>query len=142
MKGKYGLFALLAALGALLSLPTWAAEDTEQTLIKLENDWCAALLKNDVAALTAILADDLTSVDPSGEAGTKSTVLTYAKTAKASVCKNEKMKVRLYGDTAVITGIVSYKDTSDGGVFQFTDTYVRRNGRWQCVADQETPVKK
>jgi len=147
MIGKFHLLTcmLVATLGATVCAATWAADSpasTEQAIMKLENDWCAALTKNDVAALNAILADDLTEVAPSGAVGTKASILTEAKSAKVSVCKNENMNVRVYGDAAVARGVVTYKDSNSCGEYQFTDTYVRRNGCWQCVATHETPGRK
>jgi ketosteroid isomerase-like protein len=147
MSGKFNLFAcmLIATFGATVCAATWAADspaNTEQAIMKLENDCCVALMKNDVTALNAILADDLTEVAPSGAVGTKSSILTEAKSTKVSVCKNENMNVRVYGDAAVVRGVVTYKDSNSGGEYQFTDTYIRRNGRWQCVATHETPSKR
>lgn len=147
MIGRSHLIAcmLVATFGTTASAVTWAADsatNTEQAIMKLENDWCAALMKNDVAALNAILADDMTEVAPSGATGTKSSVLTEAKSTKVSVCKNENMSVRVYGDAAVVRGVVTYKDSDSGGAYQFTDTFIRRNGHWQCVANHETPSKK
>jgi ketosteroid isomerase-like protein len=136
---------LAATFGTTLCAATWAADSpasTEQAIMKLENDWCVALMKNDVAALNAILADDMTEVAPSGAVGTKSSILTEAKSAQVSVCKNQNMNVRVYGDAAVVRGVVTYKDSNTAGDYQFTDTYIRRNGRWQCVANHETPSKK
>ena len=146
MIGKFQAFAciLVATFGSTLCAATWAAESpasTEQAIMKLENDWCLALMKNDVAALNAILADDMTEVAPSGAVGTKASILTGAKSTKVSLCKNENMTVRVYGDAAVVRGVVNYKDSNSGGEYQFTDTYIRRNGRWQCVANHETPSK-
>src|SRR5215469_17841774 len=90
---------------------TWAADEpasTERAIMKLENDWCEALIKNDVAALNAILADDLTEVTPSGAVGNKASILSEAKSTKVTVCKPENMKVRVYGDAAVARGVVAY----------------------------------
>jgi len=147
MMQKFRLLAcVLAAMFAAALPPRSLAADTSasaaQALINLENDWCTALLKNDVTALAAILADDLTAVEPSGAVRDKPALLSEAKTTKVSVCKSNHMKARVYGDAAVVTGVTTYKDSSDGGEYQFTDTYVRHNGRWQCVATHETPSKK
>lgn len=146
MIAKFRIFTcmLVAVLGTTVCAAAWAAEstaNTEQAIMKLENDWCVALIRNDVTALNAILADDMTEVAPSGAVGTKSSILTAAKSTKVSVCKNENMTVRIYGDAAVVRGVVTYKDTNAGGEYQFTDTYIRRNGHWQCVANHETPSK-
>jgi ketosteroid isomerase-like protein len=147
MISKFHVFAymIVVTFGTAVCPAAWAADESANTgdaIMKLENDWCAALIKNDVAALNAILADDLTEVAPSGAVGTKASILSGAKSTKVSVCKNENMKVRVYGDAAVARGVVAYQDSNMSGEFQFTDTYVRRNGHWQCVATHETPSKK
>ena len=55
------------------------------------------------------------------------------------------MKVRIFGDTAVVTGsykeksTYKFKDTS--GKYSFTDVWVKRGGDWQIVAEQTTPKK-
>jgi hypothetical protein len=56
------------------------------------------------------------------------------------------MNVRIYGDTAVVTGINVLKETlrgrDIGGTFRFTDTFVRRGGAWQCVAGHSSKMLK
>jgi hypothetical protein len=53
------------------------------------------------------------------------------------------MKVRLYGEAAVVTGFGRHSGTYKGVPFRdpqvrWTDTWIRINGRWQCVASQAT----
>ena len=52
------------------------------------------------------------------------------------------MKVRVFGNTAVVTGSddekSSYKGKDTGGHYVWTDIFVKRNGRWQAVASQGT----
>jgi ketosteroid isomerase-like protein len=56
------------------------------------------------------------------------------------------MKVRVYGDAAVVTGRCTTKETYKGegvsGQFQWTDTWVKRAGRWQCVAGRSSEIAK
>jgi len=56
------------------------------------------------------------------------------------------MTPRVYGDAAVVLGIVSLKGTSAGQAFdvdmRFTDTFVRRDGQWRMVAAQVTRIEK
>lgn len=61
------------------------------------------------------------------------------------MCLNTNMKVRVYGDAAVVAGLVRRSGTIKGIAYKdrqvlFTDTYVRRDGRWQCVSSQGTLV--
>jgi ketosteroid isomerase-like protein len=60
--------------------------------------------------------------------------------------KLDDLKVRLYGDLAVVTGRNTSKGTLHGSAAQgqsrFTDVFVKRDGRWQCLASQVTPIAK
>ena len=56
------------------------------------------------------------------------------------------LEVRVYGNTAVVTGQVKQKSTNDGadtsGENRFTRVYVKQNGRWVSVANQATALPK
>ena len=55
-----------------------------------------------------------------------------------------ELDVRIYGDTAVVTGLATRKGSMNGkdisGSIRYTRVYVNTNGRWQVVAFQQTPV--
>ena len=57
----------------------------------------------------------------------------------------DQMKAMVFGDTGVVTGRLTQKGTYEktdlSGVFRFTDTYVRREGHWRCVASQVTRIE-
>jgi len=57
---------------------------------------------------------------------------------------NSETSVYLYGDVAIVTSVYRTKGTDGGKLFihhgRFTDTWIRRNGEWKCVADQETLI--
>ena len=118
----------------------------EQELIKLEDGWITALLKSDVAYCDRILADNYTETDDTGSVSTKAQRLADIKSGNskciASVLENRQ--VRVYGDTAVFTALCTQKAQYNGkdssGQFQWTDTWVRRDGRWQCVAAHGSKV--
>jgi len=56
------------------------------------------------------------------------------------------MKVHVYGDTAIVTGLNTTKGTFKGkdtsGAYRFTDVFVKRDGRWQVVATRASLVAK
>jgi len=118
----------------------------EQELIQIERDWCAAVVKKDATALARILADDYTSVGSRGSTSTKADELANLKGADSTVnCVDNNIKVRVYGDAAVVTGLGTRSGTYKGVAFKdrqflWTDTFIRRDGRWQCVASQGTVV--
>ena len=113
----------------------------EQQLIQIERDWCAAALKHDGAALGRILADDYTGVTSRGLVETKAQSIASAtdKSSTLSVCVDNNMKARVYGDAAVVTGEGTRTGTYKGAAFTdrkfvWVDTFIKKDGRWQCVA--------
>jgi len=58
----------------------------------------------------------------------------------------ESAKVRVFGSTAISTGFIiekyMYKDMKINGRVYFTNTYLKRNGRWQVVASHFTNIKQ
>lgn len=120
----------------------------EQELLKVENNWGEASVKRDVAALERLYADEYLFTDSEGVTYNKAQDIanTSNGTYKPTSNKFEDMKVHVYGGTAVVTGqntikaIFKGKDAS--GTYRFTDVFVKRAGRWQCVATQSTLVAK
>ncbi|MGD0920661.1 MAG: nuclear transport factor 2 family protein [Terriglobia bacterium] len=111
----------------------------EQELIKLENDWNNASVKRDLAALSRIVADDWTDIEPEGifnKAQTLANLKSGEEVWTSAVA--DEMKVRVYGDAAVVLGRntvkAQYKGKDLSGQYRFTDTWVRKDSRWQCVA--------
>ena len=139
-----GLLTLLVA-----STGSIAAQTTsdEQELRRLEDNWCLALKTRSEALLGEILAEDYVEVTSSGGIESRAQALAALRDPNGSTtsCGNSNLKVRVYGDAAVVTGIMDQAGTSHGVPFSgkrlvFTDTYVRRGGRWQCVAGQSTAM--
>jgi len=135
---------VLAAISFTTPSASLAAEqgDVERELIKMERDWCSATVKGDTAAVSAILANDLTYVPVTGEVVSKVQVLADVKAEKGAVCNIDMIQVRVYGDAAVVLGRTTWKSAGSNGQYRSTDTYVRRSGRWTCVASQATDIKK
>ena len=124
-----------------------AQSQAEQELMQVEKDWCAAEVKRDGAAYGRIIADDYTGIGSRGITETKAEAIASLKnmTTATTSCVNGNMKVRVYGDAAVVTGLVTRSGTNKDGAYNnrqvlFTDVFVRRDSRWQCVASQGTLV--
>jgi ketosteroid isomerase-like protein len=120
----------------------------EQELIKLENDWSNASVKRDAAVLGRLLADDWTNIDPDGTVVTKTQFLADHKSGVdvVSSAVADEMKVRVYGDAAVVlgrwTGKEQYKGKDVSGQYRFIDTWIKKDGRWQCVATAGSKITK
>jgi ketosteroid isomerase-like protein len=132
------------SLTVLLGL-AWAAS-TEEELKKLETERAAASVKGDVAIMEKQTADDYTFINLYGQMSDKSQMVNGFKTGRTKLTSNElsDMKVRVYGDTAIVTGKADVKGTLAGketsGQVMFTRVYVKKGGSWQSVAFQQTRV--
>ena len=115
-------------------------KSVEQELIKLVNDWMDAEVKGDLAFIDRFIAEDCVITDPAGVVWTKAQFLASLKSGEGAVKSAvlDNMKARVYGDTAVVTGRMTAKQTFKGndisGQYQCTDTLIKKAGRWQCVA--------
>jgi hypothetical protein len=118
----------------------------EQELIKLENEWADAWVKSDVAFFERIEADDFTWTSPWGWVATKADDLALVKSGEDVITSwvLAEMKVRVYVDAAVVTGRDAIKETYKGrdvsGQHRWTHTWVKRAGRWQCVAGHSSEI--
>jgi ketosteroid isomerase-like protein len=118
----------------------------EQELIKLENEWANAWVKSDVAFFDRIMVDDYTWTSPWGEVLTKAHNLALVKSGEDVITSwvLAEMKVRVYGDAAVVSGRDTIKETYKGEDIssqnRWTHTWVKRAGRWQCVAAHSSEI--
>jgi ketosteroid isomerase-like protein len=122
----------------------------EATLREIENKWEASIMARDPSVAQAYLADDYRGVGSTGKVKNKSTVLSEIKkdTDTYTSTKNGNMDVRVYGGKfAVVMGTSTEAGKAkDGKAFKrnyrWTDTWVERNGNWQCVASQAMLLSK
>ena len=118
----------------------------EQELMKLVKGWEQSVVKLDAAFMEGILADDYTWTDPTGKIHSKAEEIASMKSGQGLVTSNvdDEVKIRVYGDAAVVTGRTTAKWIEKGkegsSQIQWTDTWIRRNGRWQCVADHVSNI--
>lgn len=110
----------------------------EREVRKLEREWLDAYENRDAEAMNRIVADDFKLTRSDGSVQTKADILAQIKAAKesgrpASKFSTEDVQSRVEGDTVILTG--RYIQQSERGKMQFsyTDTYVKRNGRWQVI---------
>jgi len=146
MNRKYTAFAI-ASLFALATLCVSAvAQSVEDQIKKMETDRAAAVVKGDVAKLAMETSDDYTLINMNGHVSDKSQMIDGFKSGQNKLTTDDvsDMKVRVYGDTAVVTGKVDVKGMMGGkdvsGQALFTRVYVKKAGHWQSVALQQTRV--
>lgn len=145
------LIVVLLVAGSSLAFGQAGKSDTasiEKSILQMERDWTEAGLKNDFKTMDRIIADDWVAIDFAGKTITKAQAIADL---KSGASKNQsvelgEMKVRVFGNTAVVTGSDTEKSTYKGkdssGKYVWTDVFVNRNGRWQAVASQSTKIEK
>jgi ketosteroid isomerase-like protein len=120
----------------------------EQELIKLEIGWANAVVKTDLAFLDRILADDFIQWNSDGTSQTKAQLLAALKSGDYAASSQvlSDIKVRIYGDAAVGTGLNTSKEKYMGkdtsGQYRWTDTWIKKDGRWQCVAGHGSRIEQ
>jgi ketosteroid isomerase-like protein len=121
-----------------------AADERELTeLVKELND---AVVKADLAALEQLLHEDYVHQRPRGEVESRAQYLANRKDRRVDFDSlvPDDMEVRVYGDTAIVTGRSTAKGHDQHGTMdeqrRWTRVLVRRDGRWQFVHFQGTPI--
>src|SRR5262245_34732919 len=136
-----------ASLAALLVAQSSAQvpHGPEKEIRALEQLWNEARAKADIATLDRILADEWTVTHANGTTDSKARYLADLKSGarKFTGAVTEKdVVVRLYGDTAIVTGAsdstVSLNGQAQGGALHFTRVFVKRGAVWQMVVTQAT----
>lgn len=125
--------------------------DVEQEITKLAHDWIEAVGRRDRVTLERILADDFLIAGwlPDGQMGDRRTYIEDCLRPvelESPSYKYDRWKIRIYGDVAIanctleLRGMV--KGSEWGGVFLFTQVWVKRDDRWQVAACHSSPVQE
>ena len=132
------LLSLMCSAARCTACPTDQRKD-EATLVQVEQTWVRAVEQHDLAALGCILADEFEEADFAGSLIERSAMLASAAKPSNGHYELADLHVRVYGETAYVRG---KGVLNDKGVrtekSRFTDIFVYREGRWQCVAGHES----
>jgi len=122
------------------------AGGVEQQLKQMEDDWQKATRTKDAAALKRMIAEDWVATDDKGKALNREQYISQTTANPDVIQSNENfdMKVRAYGNTAVVTGGLTERGTRNGtaylDTYRWTDVFVKRGGHWQAVVSQWAKV--
>ena len=117
-------------------------------LSRLENVWNEAHVRGDADALDRLWADDLIVTVPNMPVMTRDNAIGIARSGRVKFKRYETsdIRVRLYGDAAVVTGQVQRTRELNGrdvdDKWRFTKVYIRRAGKWQVVAWHASTVEQ
>jgi ketosteroid isomerase-like protein len=121
-------------------------ESDQDVLIKLERGWNEAFYRKDVAFIEKLLAEEFTATYDDGRIGDKATELGLVAAFDQNVqsATPDEFAVRVYRDTAVVWFTLRLVGIKDGQrsemALRYTDVWIIRDGRWQCVSSQSTRV--
>jgi ketosteroid isomerase-like protein len=118
-------------------------------ILGLENKWNAAYQRGDIIAMDSLLADDFIITVEDGTTFSKAGYIAHNGDSTVHVKKSEMsdLRVRMHGNTAVVTGAYHEEGTSKGKPYEyrdrFTDVWMNMNSRWQVIASHySVPVSQ
>jgi hypothetical protein len=146
---------MLHLLCAVLSIPAvvtafaWQSppvKSDQEVLIELEQGWNEAFYQKNLAFIENVLAEEFIATYDDGSRGDKAKELALAAEFNQQVesAIQDEFIVKVYGNTAVVwftLRLVGIKQGERAEVtLRYTDVFVLRDGRWQCVSSQSTRV--
>src|SRR6266481_5665908 len=145
LSGYRKLILMLIALsfGTATDLNASSEEDVK-TVAALDTKYQAAVKSNDAATMDQILADDFVLVTGRGKIFSKADLIESARKKEVTYERQDEehgtQKVRVWGDTGVVTALLWIKAEQGGKPADyklwFSDTYVRTPTGWRYVFGQ------
>ena len=114
--------------------------------IQLEDQWTTALVQRDARTFDRLLAPGCVYTEDASVMDRNDVIKSVSGSDRVASARNEGMKVHDFGEVQVITGVLHLRGRGKQGSFdkryQFTDTWQRRNGRWQIIAAQDYLIRR
>ncbi|HEY7447593.1 MAG TPA: nuclear transport factor 2 family protein [Vicinamibacterales bacterium] len=135
---------VVVAIATPFASQTTPVESDQQILIKLEQRWNEAFYSKDIAFIETILADEFIATYEDGSRGDKARELALAAEFNQQVesAIQDEFAVKVYRDTAVVWFTLRLVGIKQGQraelMLRYTDVWIMRDGRWQCVSSQST----
>ncbi|MFL5593206.1 MAG: nuclear transport factor 2 family protein [Gemmatimonadaceae bacterium] len=119
---------------------------TSPVPVVLEDQWTSALVRRDTRTFERLLAPNFVYTEDASVMTRRDVINSVSGPDRVDWARNEGMNVHNFGDVQVITGILHTRGRAKTGAFdrryRFTDTWQRRNGRWQIIAAQDYLIPK
>ena len=144
---KLPIIALLITAAAVPLLAQTKSTGTQE-ILKLEDEFGHAMIKNDPEAIGRLLANDWIIIDPDGGIIDRARFLAVIRSGTLSheVMDSRDVRVRIYGNSAAVTALTTTTGKFSGQEFKTeeraTDLWVKKNGQWMCVLSQLTRISK
>jgi ketosteroid isomerase-like protein len=118
------------------------------TIVALEKKWTEAYKHREIGILSTLLAEDFVITVEDGNTYGKEGYITHTadSSVRVEIAEQSDARVRMHGNTAVITGAYHEKGTDKGKPYEyrdrFTDVWMKTEGKWQVIASHySVPVK-
>jgi uncharacterized protein (TIGR02246 family) len=141
------LLGLLSIGGFAGSQSLQQTAPVEKAIAALENQWLQSQKTNNPDLVAPLLAEKFVYTSSDGKMSGKAAMLAEAKSTKWTSVENEDVQIRIFGDTAIATGVFKGKGTDSSGKpiddhSRWTDTWVKMpDGKWQCVASHNSAIR-
>ncbi len=124
-----------------------ASKEAQRTPLELEEDWAQALVRRDARTFQRLLAPNFVYTEDATVMSRDDVIKSVVSGAdRVEWARNEGLRLHDFGSAQVITGVLHLRGKGKDGAFdrryQFTDTWLRRNGRWQIIAAQDYLIPK
>jgi len=122
--------------------------DDASKLIALENLWNQMQLNHDASAMEKMIDENFVLTDYDGSLLNKTQFLVSIKDSSVQLTQemSEGMKLHEHGSTVIVTGATREKGSQNGKPFahngRFTDTWMKKDGRWVCIASHLGVISK
>jgi ketosteroid isomerase-like protein len=139
------ILCLLAA--SAVSLPAQEKSDVA-TIRALEMKWTESYKEHSIDILSSLLADDFVITIEDGSIYSKAGYITHSAdpSTRVQVAELSDLKVRMHGDTAIVTGAYHEKGETNGKPYEYhdrlTDVWMKTGGKWQVVASHYSVPSK
>jgi ketosteroid isomerase-like protein len=124
------------------------SKKAEQELLRANREYDEALVRGDIVVLERLYSDEFVYTTPDGEVRDKAHQLAFTRTGDVRLesGQSDDVRVRVYGNTAVMTGRFTakgkLKDRNINIRERYTAVWVKRKGRWRLVAEQGNLTKQ
>lgn len=139
----------IALLLACAALSAQDKSDTAATIRAMEMKWTESYKQHSIENLSSLLADDFVITIEDGSVYSKPGYISHTAdgSVHVDVAEMSELKVRMHGDTAVVTGAYHEKGTASGKPYEYhdrlTDVWMKTAGKWQVIASHySVPTKQ
>jgi len=142
----FALLALIAGMPANALLPKRESHAVHKQIESLEMAWRQAVVENNIPAMDHLLADDYVGITANGTIEDKTQAIAQRKagTVRITMLNLDDLRIRLYGDIAVVTSIADLQGVNGqsdiSGKYRYTRVYNRRLGEWKIVSFEASRI--